>query len=150
VASWTYATGSFPSAPVGADFNGDKKLDLAVVNGNAGTISIPLGNGDGTFQTRTDYAVGQAPVGIVVADFNRDGHVDLVVAAATNFGAYNLLVSVPVITTARKRSSVTSMATESPTSRLPPLTGLLFLQATEMARLGYKSAPILDFQFQAL
>jgi hypothetical protein len=73
-----YATGVSPAALVAADFRGDGKVDLAVVNeydgtGDPGTVSILLGNGDGTFQTHVDYPVGNYPVGIVAADFNGDG-----------------------------------------------------------------------------
>jgi FG-GAP-like repeat len=34
---------------VTGDFNGDGKLDLAVTNASSNTVSILLGNGDGTF-----------------------------------------------------------------------------------------------------
>jgi hypothetical protein len=63
-----------------ADFNGDGKLDLAISDENAQTVSILLGNGDGTFQTHVDYAVGNDPTGIVAADFNGDGKIDLAVS----------------------------------------------------------------------
>ena len=43
------------------DFNGDGKTDLAVANYDSNTVSILLGKGDGTFQTKTDYAVGGGP-----------------------------------------------------------------------------------------
>jgi hypothetical protein len=54
-----YATGSAtegtgPGSVITADFNGDGGLDLAVANNNANTISILLGNGDGTFQPHVD------------------------------------------------------------------------------------------------
>ena len=44
------------------DFNGDGKADLAVANYESTTVSILLGNGDGTFQTKTDYTVGSDPI----------------------------------------------------------------------------------------
>jgi len=41
------------------------------------TISILLGNGDGTFQPAVNYPVAAPPGGIVVGDFNGDGIVDV-------------------------------------------------------------------------
>ena len=43
-------------------------------------VSVLLGNGDGTFQTRSTYAVGIAPAAIVTGDFTGDGRTDLAVA----------------------------------------------------------------------
>ena len=40
------------------DFNGDGNADLAVVNSNSNTLSVLLGNGNGTFAPKTDYATG--------------------------------------------------------------------------------------------
>jgi hypothetical protein len=60
------------------DFNGDGKLDI-VTGGSAGpTISVLLGNGDGTFQPAiTSPSPGQS--GISVGDFNHDGLLDVAI-----------------------------------------------------------------------
>ena len=44
------------------------------------TVSVLLGNGDGTFQPQVTYAVGSGPDAIVAGDFTGDGHLDLAVA----------------------------------------------------------------------
>jgi hypothetical protein len=78
-----YAAGPAADSLTAGDFNGDGKLDLVVVNNNSnqsGTISVLLGNGDGTFQSHVDYSVGTGPYSIAVGDFDRDGKLDLVVA----------------------------------------------------------------------
>jgi hypothetical protein len=46
------------------DFNNDTKLDLAVVEAAINSISVLLGNGDGTFQREKKYAVGSSPSGL--------------------------------------------------------------------------------------
>ncbi len=72
--------GSKPEAIVVADFNGDNVLDLAVANGGSNSVSILLGNPDGSFQDPVDYAVGTYPWFITVADLNGDNIRDLVVS----------------------------------------------------------------------
>ena len=66
-----------------ADFNGDGILDLAVANAGSvpvGSVSILIGNGDGTFQDHVDYATGGGPGWVATGDFNSDGKLDLAVA----------------------------------------------------------------------
>ena len=46
----TLSAANFPQAVITADFNSDGKLDLAYVTQTTTTVSILLGNGDGTFQ----------------------------------------------------------------------------------------------------
>jgi hypothetical protein len=62
------------------DFNGDGKQDLVVANDASNTLSVLLGNGDGTFQAKVDYPTGNTPWPVASGDFNGDGKLDLVVA----------------------------------------------------------------------
>jgi hypothetical protein len=67
-----------------ADFNGDLHPDLATANDNSpgspanSTISIFLGNGDGTFGPAASFDTGSPPGRLRVADLDGDGHLDLV------------------------------------------------------------------------
>ncbi len=63
-----------------ADLNADGRLDLAVVNTNSNTVSVLLGNGDGTFGSRIDRPTGSGASSVAIADLNVDGRPDLVVA----------------------------------------------------------------------
>jgi hypothetical protein len=75
------------------DFNGDGILDIATANTApdetqtmyANTVSISLGNGDGTFTSQgLGPATGVGPESIVSADFNGDGKLDLATANTTD------------------------------------------------------------------
>lgn len=68
---------------VATDFNGDGKLDIATTAEGHDSLSVYLGNGDGTFRTRADFATGRDARGITAGDFNGDGKVDLAVAIST-------------------------------------------------------------------
>jgi hypothetical protein len=80
----TVGVGTGPRGVVTGDFNGDGKLDLAVTNNGDDTVSILLGNGNGTFGAKTDFNTGDGPRGVVAADFNRDGVLDLAIADQTD------------------------------------------------------------------
>lgn len=82
----TYTTGTYPQAIVVADLNGDGKLDLAIGNYGDSTLTILLGNGDGTFTPAPGSPVtsGKAPYAIAVGDLDGDGKLDLAVANMDN------------------------------------------------------------------
>ena len=69
-----------PAFVVARDFNGDGKPDLALADQQSNSVSILLGNGDGTFQTPLTYAAGANPQYLAIGDFNGDGKPDLAVA----------------------------------------------------------------------
>src|SRR5580693_472954 len=85
--SLTLPSGAGPTAIAVGDFNNDGFADLAVVNKNANTVSIFLGNGDETFQTPpTTLVTGNAPTAIVAQAFNPNapGIIDLAVTNSTD------------------------------------------------------------------
>jgi len=75
----SFQTGIGPTAAVFADFNGDHRPDLAVTNSNDNTVSVLLGEPNGTFAPKQDYPTGSSPVALAYADFNGDGKIDLAV-----------------------------------------------------------------------
>lgn len=80
----------FPAIAVG-DFDQDGNLDLVATNFGGGTVSVLLGNGDGTFGAATSYAVGSNSAGVEARDLNGDGSPDMVV---TNCGSNNVSILV--------------------------------------------------------
>jgi hypothetical protein len=87
----TFAVGASPGGQAVGDFNGDGRADLVVVNQTSNTMSVLLGNGDGTFlapvSTVTDTpAITRSPLwgggvsSIGTADFNGDGRPDFAVS----------------------------------------------------------------------
>jgi hypothetical protein len=72
-----------------ADVNGDGRPDMVTSNSDGNSVSVLLGNGDGTFSVQQTFAVGRSPRPVKVADLNGDGIPDLIVA---NSGGNNVLV----------------------------------------------------------
>jgi hypothetical protein len=71
--------GTNPVAIVAADFGGDGRLDLAVANQGVlaqgpGSVSVLLGNGDGTFAHQVTYNMNENLLTILAGDFTGDGH----------------------------------------------------------------------------
>ena len=65
------------------DLDGDGNLDLVASNGNATfpSVSVLLGNGDGTFRVAVNYETGAFPTFVAIGDLDGDGKPDLAVAA---------------------------------------------------------------------
>lgn len=90
----TFAAGSGPGGVKLADFNGDGRLDAAVVSGAPSTplVSVLAGNGDGTFgaaQALASSSIGGGVAGITLGDFNGDGRIDI---AAVNSVTFQVIV----------------------------------------------------------
>ena len=87
--------GKFPTAIAAGNFNitssTNNFLGLAVTNGSDGTVSILLGNGNGTFSVPTPSVIATQtnPTAVLSADFNNDGAPDL---AVVNQGSDTLSV----------------------------------------------------------
>jgi FG-GAP-like repeat len=107
-------TSGFDSPAIAAtDLNGDSRLDLVVMHGiacftapcrAARSITILLGNGNGTFQTPSEIDVGTGPNSMAVLDLNRDGIKDVAIGGGNTelsilLGAGNgTFVRQPVVT----------------------------------------------------
>jgi hypothetical protein len=76
----SYAVGTNPQAVVTADL-GNGKVDLITANAGSNTVSVQLGNGDGTFGPAVSYATGTEPGAVAVGDLG-NGKLDIVTANA--------------------------------------------------------------------
>ncbi len=76
-----------PNEPT--DFDRDGNVDLCVANINVNSVSVLLGNGDGTFDASQVINVGSGPRGVAVLDADGDGDIDIV---NTNSGSGNLSI----------------------------------------------------------
>jgi hypothetical protein len=112
-----------------ADFNGDNRPDLAVVNecsalvkgacGTTANIGVLPGNGDGTFGVAVAFNTGgDLGTSIAAADLDLDGKVDLVATNACTSGTSCTLGSLGVLINTFL-STTTVKLTFTPSSALP-------------------------------
>ncbi|MBP7937668.1 MAG: Ig-like domain-containing protein [Phycisphaerae bacterium] len=78
----TVAVGASPVDVKVADFTHDGHLDLAVANRDGGSVSILLGNGDGTFGAAVNTALS-GPLSLAVGEFENPANANLDLAVAT-------------------------------------------------------------------
>jgi hypothetical protein len=92
----SFPVGANPQDVVTVDFNNDGKLDLATSSYDNstgdGSVSVLLGNGNGSFQPARTFATGPYTFSLAAGDFNADGKIDL--ATANNGGSENNDVSI--------------------------------------------------------
>lgn len=84
--SWGTASG---------DFNGDGKLDVVTANRSSTSITMFLGNGDGTFQAGQVINISNTfsnPFALAAGDVNNDGNLDLVVTSLAASGSGGVAV----------------------------------------------------------
>jgi hypothetical protein len=90
--------GQTPITLAVADLNGDGIQDIVTANGQFAdnSVSVLMGNGDGTFGASHVYTAGESPVALAVGDFNGDGIPDVVTANSGPFlapaGSVSLLL----------------------------------------------------------
>jgi hypothetical protein len=81
-----FTVGSNPYGIVAADFDLDAKLDLAVTNSGANTVSVLRNISTGgtitsaSFSAKVDFTTGSAPADMADADLDGDGSLDLAIA----------------------------------------------------------------------
>jgi VCBS repeat protein/flagellar hook capping protein FlgD len=88
-AAQTYPLSSFSRSIAAADLNGDHRPDL--VTGNAGTASVFLNHGDGTFETPASYEVQGYLTTVAIGDLDGNGSPDI--AVADDYGTMNALIN---------------------------------------------------------
>src|SRR2546428_795657 len=76
----SFDTGSFPLSVAIGDVSGVGKPDLATANSFSNTVSVLLGNGDGTFGAKVNYGTGRFPSSVAIGDVSGDGKPDLATA----------------------------------------------------------------------
>jgi hypothetical protein len=79
-----FQVGTGPFRAVTMDLNGDGKADLITSNYYGNTVSVLLGNGNGTFGVEREFAAGIGAYGLTLTDVSGDGKPDLAVVNSFN------------------------------------------------------------------
>lgn len=82
----TYTVGNAARDVTVADVNGDGKPDAVTANSIANTVSVLLGNGDGTFNPAYSAGTVFNTRGVAIADFDKDGDRDIVATLGSGVG----------------------------------------------------------------
>lgn len=145
-----YLVGGFPEAIAAGDYNADGTLDLASADSFGtidfdGSVSILLGNGDGTFADPVSVEVDPGPYGIVAVDLNGDLQLDLVTAnadsdsvsvlrnLATPAGTATATLTPGGATPTASATAAEATATGTPSATPPPATATATHSATATA-----------------
>jgi FG-GAP-like repeat len=78
----SYKVGKNPTTITIEDLNHDSFTDVITTNIASNTVSILLGNGDGTFKEQVQVNVCKEPRSLAMGEFNEDGHVDVALACS--------------------------------------------------------------------
>src|SRR5439155_25370715 len=78
----SYKLGKNPTIVIPVEVNQDGFSDLVTTNIGSNTLSILLGNGDGTFRDQFQLNVCKEPRSLALGMFNRDLYPDVVLACS--------------------------------------------------------------------
>jgi hypothetical protein len=78
----SYKVGKNPTSVTAIDLNQDGVTDLLTTNVSSSTLSILIGNGDGSFHEQVQLHVCQEPRSLATGFFNADPYPDIVLACA--------------------------------------------------------------------
>jgi len=80
-----FPTSTNPQCVMSADFDGDGKPDVAVVNATSNSVTIYKNTSTASaisFAIKSDFAVGKTPVIMAIGDLDKDGRLDIAVVNA--------------------------------------------------------------------